>query len=129
MTELDIFPDPVTDENVHEMRVGQIGTIRGKLENVRYGDGKGRRKLPSGRETGFPLARGTPGLVVTLADWSMIAAGIIDTCTAKSIRIPLGTYVAVKVQCINEDAELMAIAIWELGDNPVPMPLGVPIRV
>lgn len=71
MTALDLFDDIVDDASVPEMRVGQIGTVKG-------------------------------------------------------MRIPLGTYVGVKVQKIHEDGDLMALAIWELGGGAV-MPLGAPM--
>lgn len=120
--EIDLFHDTIYDTNVHEMRVGQIGTVRGKLENIRYGgsgrSARGERQNPNWSD---------PSLCIAFADWGMLSITLRDYATAKGIRIPLGTYVCVKVQCISEDAEIMALAIWEMGDNPVPIPLGEPI--
>lgn len=115
MPQPDIFDDAVTDESVHEMRVGQIGTVNGRLDAVLYGnDGR----LPGGISA--------PALRIAFSDWSNIHIALRDYATAKGLRIPIRTYVTVKVQCISEDAEVMALAIWEMG-NPVPIALGEPM--
>lgn len=117
--EVDLFDDIVDDASVVEMRVGQIGTVKGKLESVRYGDGTRRGRIRGGG--------GSPSLVISFADWGQMAILLPDIPTAKGIRIPLGAYVCVKVQCISEDAEVMALAIWEMGQGNV-QPLGEPMR-
>jgi len=119
--EIDLFDDIVDDASVVEMRVGQIGTVKGKLENIRYG---GAERTARGEKQNPNWA--DPSLCIAFADWGMLSITIRDYATAKGIRIPLGTYVCVKVQCISEDAEVMALAIWEMGKGNV-QPLGEPM--
>ena len=121
------------DPDLAELRVGGIVNIRGRLSAVRYGDrhgsSLGRRLLQGGieAETCIAPTHADPSLVVTCADWSDIAVTLRDYATAKSIRIPLSTYVCVKAQKIHEDGDLLALAIWELGGGAV-LPLGEPMR-
>lgn len=121
---LDLFDDIVDDASVPEMRVGQIGTCKGKLENIRYGGGR-----TTARSETQNANWGDPSLTIAFADWGMLAVTLRDYATAKGIRIPLGTYVGVKVQKIHEDGDLMALAIWELGDGGAVIPLGEPCQV
>lgn len=122
MSALDLFDDLVDDASVSEMRVGQIGTVKGKLENVRYGgaDGTARKEIQNPHWA-------DPSLTIAFADWGMLAITLRDYAAAKGIRIPLSTYVGVKVQKIHEDGDLMALAIWELGGLTV-QPLGEPVH-
>lgn len=122
--EIDLFDDIVDDASVHEMRVGQIGTVKGKLENVRFGGGRTTAR----KEKANPHWGTDPSLCIAFADWGMLSITLRDHKTAKAIPFPLGTYVGVKVQCISEDAEVMALAMWELGDNPVPIAMAEPVR-
>lgn len=118
---IDLFDGNVDDTNVHEMRVGQIGTVKGMLENVRYGGA-----MLGARGEKQNLSWGAdPSLCIAFSDWGMLFIALRDYATARSISIPLGAYVCVKVQCINEDAELMALAIWEPGKGNI-LPLGEP---
>lgn len=112
---VDLFHDNVDDTNVHEMRLGQIGFVKGRLDSVRYGGA-----VPA------PDAVTSPSLQIIFPDWGELFITLRDYATAKGLRVPLGARVTVAVQCISEDAEVMAIAIWEAG-NPVPIPLGVPM--
>lgn len=79
------------------LRVDEVATIRGRLENIRFG----------------VVGRTDPSLAITFPDWSMVFVALRDYRTAKSISIPLGTSVSVKVRCIDEDGELLALAIWD----------------
>ncbi len=132
MTDPDIFDDIVDDASVHEMRVGQVGTVKGKLEAVRRGDAAGSRRALdynhySAKHSDHVGNRWSPSIVITFSDWGMLDIPLQDMTTYDSIRYPLGTYVCVKVQCINENAEVMALAIWEMGGAGVPIPLGTPM--
>ena len=107
---IDLFDDVVDDASVTEMRVGQIGTVRGLLEAVRYGD-----------------RRSGPGIVVRFADWGMLAIEVESEAAARSIPFRINEYVCVKVQCVDEDATVQALAIWQMGGGGVPLPLGEPM--
>jgi hypothetical protein len=87
---------------------GEIITFKGRLAAVRRADPTGNRWKPS--------------IVLAFTDWSMVLIGLVDGCTARSIRAPLGCYVTVKARAIDEDGTLQAIAMWEPGG--VPQPLG-----
>lgn len=122
MTQASTDISSADDADLFRLDVGDLVNLKGKLESVRYGTGprSGRALTPTARTISAP---GQPSLVVTFADWSMLSVSICDEATARSIRIPLSTYVCVKARIINEDNELEALAIWELGSNPVPIPL------
>lgn len=111
----DVILATADDPELFDLHVGDTCLVKGKLEAVRYG---GRPRL----NRAFP-GRDEPSAVITHADWSMTSIAVYDEATARSIRVPLGTYVTVRCQVINEDAELAAIAIW-VDDNPVPMIVG-----
>ena len=96
------------DEAWIDLREGVIATVVGKLESVRYGK-------PAGNHS-------EPGIVITFADWSMLAIECDDTA-ARSVRIPLGRQVAVKVER-TEDG-LRALAIWD-REQRVPIALAEP---
>lgn len=82
---------------------GAIVTLKGRLENVRWG------------------RRDGACLVLNFADWSMATVNVVDDPTAKAIRIPLSRYVTVKARVIDEDGTLEAISIWEPGGVPIPL--------
>lgn len=109
--------EPITsDDDLRDLREGAIVTLKGKLENVRYG-GDGRSARGEKQNIHWPGA----SLVVTFADWSMVAVNVVDGPTAKGIRIPLSSYVTVKARVIDEDGTLEAIAIWTPGGVPQPL--------
>lgn len=124
MTQASTDISSADDPELFELPVGALVNLKGKLEAVRYGDGHGRTRSPitKGGEVQSPMERKS-SLVITFADWGMLSVSIQTEEIARSIRIPLGTYVCVKARIVNEDNELEAIAIWELGNNPVPIPL------
>lgn len=92
-----------SDDDLRDLREGAIVTLKGRLENVRWG----RRDRAS--------------LVLNFADWSMATVNVVDDPTAKAIRIPLSRYVTVKARVIDEDGTLEAISIWEPGGVPIPL--------
>jgi hypothetical protein len=110
MTEPDIFPDLVDDASVSEMRVGQIGTVRGRLDGLSDGS------------TGFGHG---PWMQLQFGDWGTLAIWLPDDAI-RTVRqhFQIGDYISVKVQCVDEDANVVALAIWELGAGKVPIPLG-----
>lgn len=114
------------DAELFEAGVGAIIHMKGKLEAVRYGkDADPKSGTWRGQCSGKTTVFGGPSVVVTFADWSMLSAGIDTGDLARAIRIPIGKYVCVKAEVINEDCELRALAIWELGGGAV-IPLGAP---
>lgn len=121
----DIILTSADDPERFELAVGETCLVKGRLEAVRHGDAAGTRVTKGGRVAPDSVGdRRRPSIVITHADWSMTACAVSDGCTARSIRTPLGTYVTVRCQVINEDAELSAIAIWETGASPVPVIVG-----
>ena len=113
MTEPDIFDEPIDADNVHEMRVGQIGTVRGRM-SVRN----------------WSIPPDVPAvLTITDADWSVVYVNLPDRAAHSAIPIALNAYVGVKVQCVDEDCTLVALAIWELPDGSPVIPLGAPTTI
>ncbi len=106
--------DDFENELSDGLRVGAVLTLKGKLEAVRYARKGGQRHV-----------RGMDGpyLMLTFSDWSELYPLLADDATARGVRIPLSSQVVVKAMLINEDGDLMAIAIWENGPNPVPIAL------
>lgn len=108
--------EPITsDDDLRDLREGAIVTLKGKLENVRYGE----KTWASTSRSRF--ARGEPCVVIAFADWSMLTVNVVDESTARAIRIPLSRYVTVKARVIDEDGTLEAISIWEPGGVPIPL--------
>lgn len=96
-----------SDEDLVGLRMGAIVNVKGKLDAVIT------------KPTNGLCA---PYLCVAGPDWSLIYVNLADEATARSIRTRLGAYVTVKAEVTSEDAELEAIAMWEMGGG-VPLPL------
>lgn len=109
MIEPDIFAEDIDANNMHEMRVGQIGTVRGRLE-LR---GSTARAI----------------LMISTIDWGSVYVHLPDGKSGSAIPFAFRTYVGVKVQCVDEDCTLVALAIWELPDGSPVIPLSAPTTI
>ena len=110
--EPDIFEELIDNLNMHEMRVGQIGTVKGRLSVKNWGV----HDMPA-------------VLAITDADWTDVFVHLPDRAAHSAIPFALNAYVGVKVQCVDEDCTLVALAIWELPDGSPVIPLGAPTTI